>query len=556
MKSEAFLKEHLEDYFDDGLILTPHIPEKKLVTASHKIANGISPEYIIGIVDTTLFRSAKEGLVFTGDSVYLHEGALGLDTTQKISYDQISSATFSVNKQIDDNGTEQTSKVLTIECKGLEDPLVYESNSFPLKSISTLLNDMKERVDEVDSTNQQLVLTDLPSEVILSYLELIVNYLKHDGIIDKDEYANLAGLVGTLSIQDDIKESLMRYRLESNYFKPNNDLINLLLAKVPDGSQPTVFQSLINDLLLMMSPNDKENWKNIPEFTTIQTALSVSDDQVNFYLRKQELDHKIIADRLSDTEASKLMTNIMSFGTGAGASIAAFGVTGLAIGAFGELGLGTLAIATMSTGGLALAITGISAAGIVGYESVKHLTGRPIEKEATRGQLLQTKIEQQNSAMTLLINDINYISNRISALIDAQNIADYQIAQTTERLETLKQFISQLKSATDASNVAKNTQESSQHEIAVSSLPQSLEIEKVENLLNHSANNSKFSAVLEYCYHYGNSGRNKLDTALETQYLTAADQILENIGYYKVATIANAKNLGKKGLNFLNNIGK
>ncbi|WP_395321179.1 hypothetical protein [Levilactobacillus parabrevis] len=555
MKSETFLKEHLDDYFMDGLLISPDIPEKKLITASHKIANDIDPEYILGIFDTGVFKNAKEGIVFTGDSLYIHEGALGLNVTQKIAYDQVISAKFEKRKNMDDKGKIHPSKNLTINLKDEDTPIEYESNVFPLKPISNLLNAMNDQVDDISATNQHLKLSDLSPEVILGYLELIVNFLKRDGMLDQDEYANLAGLIGTIDIQTDTKTKLMKYRLEKNSFRTNDELVNFLRNEVPTGSQITIFQSLVNNMLSMMSEESKNDWQNIPEFTSIQQSLSVSNDQVNFYLRKQQLDQKIIKEKLNDDDASKLTNNLMSLGSGVGASVAAFGVTGFAFGAFGELGLGTLAFATISTGGLALAVTGIGVASIAGYEGMKRLSGNQTVKEATRNSLLQAKIVQQNSAMALLMSDINYISERISELVNAKNTADMQVAQSISKLAELKSLIEQLRLANSANTVARDTQERNQHELALSALPKFLEVEKVEDLLNQSLSVSKFSALLEHCYHFKNDGNNQLDESVTTQYLSATNEVLEEIGYYKVSSVANAKNIGKKGLNFLNNLG-
>jgi len=555
MKSETFLRKHLDDYFDDNLLLAPHIPQKKLVTAARKIAGNIAPEYILAVVDTTVFKSAKEGIVFTGDSLYLHEGALGLNITQQIKYDQVDSAIFKTNRWLDDNENEQTSKVLTITLKDSEEPLIYSSSSFPLNPIAKLLTAIIEQVDDTSSTNQQVLsLTDLSEKAILSYLEIIINYLKRDGQIDQFDYANLAGLIGSLDLQDNLKDILLHYRIEPDYFKPTNILISNLTDEVPDASKDTIFQSLLNNLLSMMTEETKKDWKNIPEFTAIQTAFSISDEQIEVYLRKQEIDRKIIDDRLNDKVALKLVDNIKAMAGGVGASTAAFGVTGFAVGAFGDLGLGTLAFVTMPVGGIALAAAGIGAAGIAGYEGIKHLGSRPIEKEVMRNQLLQEKIKKQNAAMTLLMNDINYISLQISDLVNAKNSADLQVAQTTEKIAALKNFIGQLRSASNASTVAQDVQKRNQHELALAALPQSLNVEKVEDLLAQSAHISKFSTLLDHCYHFKDDGDNQLDENLSTQCLTITNEILEEIGYYKMATMASAKDLEKKGLGLLSSL--
>ncbi|MFC6164666.1 hypothetical protein ACFP3T_08295 [Lactiplantibacillus dongliensis] len=550
MKSEVFLKEHLGDYFKQDLYIAPEIPDKKLVNAASKIANGIDANYVLAIIDSTLFGSAKDGIVFTGDSVYIKNGISHYDLIQ-FKYDQLKSAKYLEERWQDKDDKEQVRQTITVELVDQDQPVVLVANSDLMEPMARLLTDISTEVDEAETTEQLLQLNDLSQAAISAYLELIVNFLKRDGILDESEYANLAGLLGTTEVDDKTKDDLMAYRLEPKQVHDDGELLTILKTEVPLGSQTTIFQSLINNLLGMMTSDDKDQWKQIPEFINIQHQLEVTDEQVDFFLKKQVQDQEIIKQRLNDKHASKIQNQLVSLGTGAGASLAALGVTGLAVGAFGELGMGMLAFATMSTGGLALAAVGIGAAGIAGYQGIQKLSnGNTVEKSDIRQSLLQKTVTRQSAAMTLLMGDINYITDRIDQLVNTQDFANQKDAAMADQIDKLRQFIRQLQAAKNASATAKASQGDGERELVMADLPDALNIEKLEDLLAQSKYATKFGEILEGCYHF-RDGDNQLDRTVGLRYLKAASQILTQIGYYKVATAANVKNIGKKGLAFL-----
>lgn len=54
------------------IYVSPNIPEKKLNNAIEHIAQGVEPNYVLALIDTTLFGSGKEGFVFIGDRVFIN----------------------------------------------------------------------------------------------------------------------------------------------------------------------------------------------------------------------------------------------------------------------------------------------------------------------------------------------------------------------------------------------------------------------------------------------------------------------------------------------------
>lgn len=89
-KKEAILSKYLHKMPTtmDSYYLKDSIPSKKLNNALNSFANGVKKESVIGLYDTTLFGSSKEGVLFS-DTKFCSKDVLEKPT--KIWYDDIKS---------------------------------------------------------------------------------------------------------------------------------------------------------------------------------------------------------------------------------------------------------------------------------------------------------------------------------------------------------------------------------------------------------------------------------------------------------------------------------
>lgn len=78
----------------------PSIPIKKLINAISAFAAGIDPNSVIGLIDTTVFGSAKEGFIFTDDAMYYRET---LSSPQCVSYSSVERLDFGDTESKKDN---------------------------------------------------------------------------------------------------------------------------------------------------------------------------------------------------------------------------------------------------------------------------------------------------------------------------------------------------------------------------------------------------------------------------------------------------------------------
>ena len=72
MNVESIIKENAMKLKSNvsNVYISPDIPVKKLNNAIAAYGEGVQPGYVLALVDTTIFGSAKEGILLLGDRFY------------------------------------------------------------------------------------------------------------------------------------------------------------------------------------------------------------------------------------------------------------------------------------------------------------------------------------------------------------------------------------------------------------------------------------------------------------------------------------------------------
>ena len=107
MSINVFIKDNIKD-IGSNIYVTPEIPEKKLNNAINAFKCEDFFESILAIYDDTLFGSAKEGLVFTGEKMIHHMQG-------EFLYSNIVSVEYVENITIDEKGKERREEYIVIE---------------------------------------------------------------------------------------------------------------------------------------------------------------------------------------------------------------------------------------------------------------------------------------------------------------------------------------------------------------------------------------------------------------------------------------------------------
>ena len=547
MNSESYIKQALEQLppNDDARIYTSQELQnndknkKRLLNSAKVIGQGIEAGNVIGLIDISLFHDGKEGTVFTGTDAYVRESFakvihINLENFDDIEYKQ----TVVVNEKGKETKTYHLSFTEDGELKEYTSEVALTGVAYELTA--EVLADFNSVVKDVKSTEQDVTLEELGEDAVLAYLKVVYRYLKADGKIEHREMLNIASLLAQLEVSDSLEEAYRDYRFDNDNPEDMATAVDNLKVLVPEGSQQTIFQSLINDLLGMKDDEGLETWENDTDLSQLMDLLSLTKEQAEFFVRNQQLNNRQIKERLEDDQVKDLAKQLAGLGAGAGASVAALAATGAAVGAFGTYGLGSLAIATMSTGGLALAAVGIGAAGIAGYKGIQYLTSaNGKEKYAIRNELLQSHVLRLTRAQQFLMSDINRFTEEMNALMADKDAI-------TTQYDKIKSKLIQISETTKAGQLAKTGATDLTREQILSELPAELNEDKLNDLLKTRASGEKIANFIKTAY-----PDNKLNENLSTRDLERLQAVLTQIEYGKVATVANVK---EKFGSFLNKV--
>ena len=547
MNSESYIKQALEQLppNDDARIYTSQELQnndknkKRLLNSAKVIGQGIEAGNVIGLIDISLFHDGKEGTVFTGTDAYVRESFakvihINLENFDDIEYKQ----TVVVNEKGKEKKTYHLSFTEDGELKEYTSEVALTGVAYELTA--EVLADFNSVVKDVKSTEQDVTLEELGEDAVLAYLKVVYRYLKADGKIEHREMLNIASLLAQLEVSDSLEEAYRDYRFDNDNPEDMATAVDNLKVLVPEGSQQTIFQSLINDLLGMKDDEGLETWENDTDLSQLMDLLSVTKEQAEFFVRNQQLNNRQIKERLEDDQVKDLAKQLAGLGAGAGASVAALAATGAAVGAFGTYGLGSLAIATMSTGGLAVAAVGIGAAGIAGYKGIQYLTSaNGKEKYAIRNELLQSHVLRLTRAQQFLMSDINRFTEEMNALMADKDAI-------TTQYDKIKSKLIQISETTKAGQLAKTGATDLTREQILSELSAELNEDKLNDLLKTRASGEKIANFIKTAY-----PDNKLNENLSTRDLERLQAVLTQIEYGKVATVANVK---EKFGSFLNKV--
>jgi hypothetical protein len=529
------------------MYVVPNIPSKILLNLPNAYSKEIDINTVIGVFDTTLLESGKDGIVFTGERIYFSNNCI-------LTFNEIAQAKY-IEKQITDGEKTYLRKLVEITKKNGE-VITLDSSNFnvnvPLKLIADVCDRVNFESKVIAESNQYAMLADLAPECTVDYLKVIMNFLREDdGQIDKREYSELIAIMARLNISKEMAQELREYRILEDSLEETESIIENLKELIPHGSQKTIFHSLIKDILLT-NKAEIDSWKDNSLFDKYRKLLNISESQIDFFIRTIKLDDKILQSRLEDTEIEEQTNELTAIGSAAGVSMGALAITG-AVAGWGGISGGLFALSMMSTGGLAVGLLVISGLGYGAYKGVKSFSGTD-EKYKIRISMLQDKIQVLQKSKTILLDDINWTTRKIAEALESR---DEIIANTEE----LKRLILASKMLSESSDYMEEEEETSSFNLALANLPTKLDIEKYTELVNKDAFSEKLNELMFQVYNQKETEEGVeyvLVDDLDTQYYEKGRSVLERIGYFdtkKAATAKAAVNV-KKGINSLKGLFK
>lgn len=523
--------------------IAPSIEEKKLNNAVTAIAPGTDPAVVVAIIDTTLFASGKEGLVFTGDTLY-YRGTFAKPLS--ISYSDIGKAEYKTTEKTDEKGKVTTTKIVTVFDKSDKVLLDIQNPLFKHDKFSELLDAIiAEGGEEGDyqTSLQSQQLAEMDVEVKMAYIKAVCNYLHHGmESIDNKEYAEIISLIVRNNVDNEHRFILRQYLMNKDGLEDNEALVKFLNANVDEGSLKDLKTSLIQDVIRVFRVResgkegcDYSGWTDDGFIRALQKMLGVTDEQINFFLEKLQNDEDIINKRQTNSDIEKSLKNLATKAGAVGIPLAALYFSGSLWVYGGSLflfgGLGPLAIAA----GL----------GFLGYQGLKKLTGMSeIENNSQREIMLQGIIRNSQKSLNFLIEDVNYIAKVLSDELTKGQTAAVMIEKLKRQLIMLSQGASTMSGRVSLA----------EKEAVIAKLPPKLDMRRFEELTSKPTMQkyrpvvlAGFVATQTKVSDGTTKTEQRLNYDLTLNQLEEIHGVLDNIGYYSMSSagLASAKGLVK-----------
>jgi hypothetical protein len=531
-----FIKDNVEG-IGSSVYVAPEIPEKKLNNIIKALKCESFYESILAIYDDTLFGSAKEGLVFTGQKMIHHKYG-------EFIYSEIDTVEYIENITVDDKGKEKKDEFIILKTKdNTEHKFTNGLTTIDKKKFTNFLNKIITEFEDYKEEDQLKTISEMPNELKIAYLKIIINMtFIDDEEIDEKELAELFLLMTRLALDKESRFSVRAYITEIS--KANIESIENLLKIIKNNSEVSHYQSLMislaKDLInVYFSTKDTTN-RDFKFLDEHKGLFDLSDAEINLAYDTVENDYKLLKEDLDDDAITKNAKELASKAAAAGAPLAAVYISGSVIGMSAAgitSGLATLGMGMGMTGGLAV----IGIIGVLSYKGVKHLTGaNELDKYKTRELMLHDVIKQTQKTISLIIDDVNYIVQKLNDTI--LNHSD-QAEKIKKLTRMMAQFQGALKSVDNKSNIYQNAANRLQS-------PKILDDERFKSLTEEPTKKPLYDFVIvNYELQMIKIDNEKvkkfvLKEDVETETLDKMSEIFKALGYFDMDNILKSKASG------------
>ncbi|MDX1751492.1 MAG: hypothetical protein R3271_14390 [Methylophaga sp.] len=540
----VFIKDNVNQVARNNLHIAPDIPEKKLNNAASSMKLQDNVGSIIALLDSTVFGSGKDGLVFTGKRMVYKPVFL---SPKVVDYDELESADYVRNVSINDKGKEKVEEFTEITLKNGDSFRVENISECNIEKLADFLNAIISQFDSFEEENQLVALSEMSEELKVAYLKVIVNMTySDDGEVDEDEFAQILLLMTRLELSPESRFTLRDYITSLGELDCLETLVKTIDESCIPSHNKSVKISLVKDLFsVYMSVNDG-NHENFAFFKDNNHLFNASEKEVELIIDALKLDFKMLSDDFSDDALTKGMKELSAKAGAVGVPLAAVYLSGSVVG-MSAAGL-TSGLATLGLGGVlgfSSMATGIGVAVLLGvgaYKGVKHLTGaNELDKTKRRELMLNEVIKQTQSTVSYLMEDINFITMKLNDAIVAHGAQD----------EKVKLLLQKVKLLTSAGNVLTQKGEATQSKCFKLNCPTELNHEKLQSLTREATKQKIYTVVMSF-YEEKAVEREKdgetvtvnilaLKEDISTMDMEKLAKIFEAIGYYKAADVIKSK---------------
>ena len=527
-----FIKENIKDVGRD-IYIVPDIPEKKLNNALKSYGDNVSYESVLALYDDTLFGSASDGMLFTGEKMLHNKYGAFL-------YSDIESVKYIENITINDKGKEKKEEWIIIKTKdGKKHKLTYGLMNINKEKFTGFLNKIITEFEEYKEEDQLKEIADMPDELKIAYLKIIVNMtFIDDEEIDEKELAELFLLMTRLELNKDSRFAIRRYitEISKDNIETVKNLINIIKENSEDSHHKSLMISLVKDLINIYFSTKDTMDRNFKFLDDNKELFGISDEAIDLAYDTVENDYKLLKEDLDDDAIKKNAKELASKAVAAGVPLAAVYISGSVIGMSAAgitSGLAALGMGMGMTGGLAV----VGIIGVLSYKGMKHLTGaNELDKYKTKELMLHEVIKQTQKTISLIIDDINYIVEKLNDTL-------LKHAEQKEKIQKLMKMVAQfqgaLKSVDNKSNIYQNSANRLQN-------PKILDVDRLKELTSEPTKKPLYNFIMEnYEQKEMNTEDGKknvyaLKQDISTEILEKMAQIFQAIGYFDMGNIVDS----------------
>ena len=570
MNIESTIRENIDKlkYDYTNIYVSPDIPSKKLDNAIAAYARDVQPGYVLALYDSTVFGSAKDGILFLGDRMYFSWNR------RVVNYLDIQDVELLQNYKVAKDGTrkEVEPSVILAWADGTKerfDEYLGGINKQGFKDFIQIIHDeVGTEETELDSTNQLLPLSMMSDEIKETYIKFLCNavYLD-DGQIDSREYAEIMTLIAINSLTHESRMKIRMYMYNTDGMEDMEALLEKLDSLVPSGSVEAIKLSLFKDAVNIRwdALNLEENKAAAKEdryIRELQGLLNINDDKAEFIISEIQKNKDILDKRQNDDQIKNSMKETLAKAGAVGVPMAAVYLSGSVLGV-SAAGM-TSGLAALGMGGIlgfSSMFTGIGVAVLIGvgaYKGVRKFSGLDdLEKNKEREMMLKEVAKNAQKTLNYLVEDINALNDQLQQAFSEQDIMNEKTRQLALKLSKLMSQMGQ------GAQYTTNKMGYATKEQVICRLPRSINIDVVEKLAS-GATNAEARELLMKVYSKQEMDEKQqvvnhcLDPDCSEEELAKAYSILEAMGYFKLSdnAVASVRSAADSGVREVKNFMK
>lgn len=537
----VFIKENIGQVAREGLHIAPDIPEKKLNNAAKSMNLQDTIGSVIALLDTTVFGSGKDGLAFTGEKMVYKTV---FESPIVINFSDLEKSEYIRNVTTNDKGKEKIIEYTLITRKDGSSFKVENISECNIEQLSKFLNTISNQFDTFEEEDQLVTLSEMPEKLKVAYLKVIVNMAySDDGELDKNKFAQILLLMTRLELSSESRFTLREYSTTGE-LENLESLMQILDETCIPSHNKLVKISLVKDLFSVFMSVNNGQYDNFAFFKDNYSLFDVSDDEVKLIIDALKLDFKMLNDDFSDDALTRGMKELGAKAGAVGVPLAAVYLSGSVMG-MSAAGL-TSGLATLGLGGVlgfSSMATGIGVAVLLGvgaYKGIKHLTGaNELDKTKRRELMLNEVIKQTQATTSYLMEDINFITIKLSEAILSHSVQDTKV----------KQLLQKVKLLTSTGNVLTQKSNSTQAKCFKLKCPTELNHEKLLSLTREATKQQIYTVIMSFYEEKTIERENDDETVnvlvlkqdISTIDMEKLAKIFEAIGYFKATDVIKGK---------------